>query len=410
MRCPACGLGSPVRLLPGQRCASCASAAAWSDAARAGALIIDHAAIAEAVQQRRGRSRSAWRRIPVATAITCAGAALALWQLTVSRAPRPIGPLAELLDELQRSSGRAALAGLLTVGVGVTASLVARRGRGRATSWPILALHLLAVIAGALVALGAGVPWLLARAAPRHVVMQPLAPSGVASRDRIVAATAVVLAPDGDGDARHLAMGAGAVIARDASRAWIVTCSHVAMPYAAVGARKRAADAHPVWVQLADGRQGRGRVRWTAAPPLDLALVELPIEHAPEPVPIAADTAALQRGAAVIFAANPYRAGWLVHRGQILRRDEHRTPAGSYQLLHTDLPLLPGDSGTGLYDERGRLVGLNTWARASGDTSHGVSLPAEAMHALAEALATGPLDPRDPLDPLVPLPPVPPRR
>ena len=403
MQCPVCGRASPVRLAPEQRCAACASAAAWRAAGEADVLKIDRAAIAAAVQRRAGVARPWWRKLPWATALPCAAAALATAQLAAARAPRALAPLAQLLEDLQRTSGRAALAGLIAMVLGAAALLLARRARRPPLPVPIFALHLLAIITGAVALIGGGaMRWLGAGAATQHVAMPPFDDRDASDPERRIAgATAVLLAPDRHGDAGAFTLGAGAVIARDAQRAWIITCSHVAMPYAAVSSRRRPADAHPVWVQLADGRGGPGRVRWLAAPPLDVALIELPIERAPEPAPLAPDAEELRAGDAVTFAPNPYRAGWLFHRGQILLRDAHQTPAGRYQLLLTDLPAIPGDSGSGLYDDRGRLIGLTTWAVRGGDDSqndspmglsHGLALPVEALRPVIEAIAAGRLD------------------
>jgi serine protease Do len=164
------------------------------------------------------------------------------------------------------------------------------------------------------------------------------------------------------------------------------------MPYVAVGTWHHVRDAAAVWVQLSDGREGRAAVRWTAPPPLDVALVELPIAHPPEPVVIAADTSALGVDDHVTFVPNPYRAGWHVMHGKLLRRDTHHTPAGTYDLLFTDLPVIPGDSGSGLYDARGQLVGLNTWTRLEDSGARGISLPSEAMQVLVAAIRDGKLD------------------
>jgi len=209
---------------------------------------------------------------------------------------------------------------------------------------------------------------------------------------RVLDATVVVLAPGADGDARELALGTGAVIARDDTRAWIVTCSHVAIPYAAVGTWRSARDAQPVWVQLSDGRQGPATVRWVAPPPIDVVVIELPIEHPPEAVPIAESSDVLQPQSPVLFVPLPYRSGWQVLHGVLERRETHHTPAGVYDLLYTDLPVIPGDSGSGLYDEHGDLVGLNTWTRSEDGRAEGISLPSETMRGLVDAIRAGRLE------------------
>jgi S1-C subfamily serine protease len=164
------------------------------------------------------------------------------------------------------------------------------------------------------------------------------------------------------------------------------------MPYVAVGTWHDVRHAAAVWVQLADGREGRATVRWTAAPPLDVALIKLPIDHPPEPVAIAADTSAFGADATVTFVPNPYREGWQVTHGRLVRRDTHHTTAGTYDLLVTDLIVRHGDSGSGLYGARGELVGLNTWTGIEDGGARGISLPSEAIQQLVTAIRDNALD------------------
>src|SRR5262249_23004969 len=92
-----------------------------------------------------------------------------------------------------------------------------------------------------------------------------------AATERIVNATVVVLAPDADGNARNLAIGTGAVIAADDARAWIVTCSHVAMPYAALASVRGGRVVPPpggcATVGVPFARRPRGQRKGPLAPP-----------------------------------------------------------------------------------------------------------------------------------------------
>jgi S1-C subfamily serine protease len=380
--CPRCGAASPVRLADGEACASCLSEDAWARWAREGKLVIDRAAI-EAIEarERRAAARRALGRAAAAavTLLTAALAALSVYLIARHLAPRAVGSPRALADDLRASAGRLGLAGLATLGAGLWSlrlpaparlGLVVRAGSLSA-----------AVAGGAAVLLGAS----------SHLFAGPLrdfdhlsmpAPPGEdlpAPVARATSATVLVTAPDARGDALGGAVGAGAVLARDAGRALVVTCSHVAMPYAAVAARRDPAAALPVWVQLADGRSAPGRVVWAADPPLDVALVEVEIDAAPEPVSLSLDTDGIDTGDAVFFVPNPLRHGFRVEHGKVLRREAHDTPAGRYSLLFTDLPVQPGDSGSGLYDARGRLIGLNTWTKTGPLGPQGISLPSEAM-------------------------------
>jgi S1-C subfamily serine protease len=219
---------------------------------------------------------------------------------------------------------------------------------------------------------------------PLDVAQTPLARAAME-------ATAVILAPDEDGDMRGLAIGTGAVIGRSGRRTWVLTNSHVAIPYAPAGAFRDARSAHGVWVYLSDGRHAEGRVRWAGEPPLDVALVSAEIEDAPPPVQVAPDAGGLEEGADVFFVPNPFRQGWHLHRGRVIERDPHRTPAGEFSLVLTNLPLQQGDSGSGLFDATGRLVGINTWAvlRLDGKPAavpRGISLPSNVLREIMDLI------------------------
>ena len=124
-----------------------------------------------------------------------------------------------------------------------------------------------------------------------------------------------------------------------------------------------------------------------AEPPLDVAIVAFDVDDPPEPVEVSERAEDLRPGDAVEVVPNPMRDGWLVHRGVVTRREPHVTPAGRFSLVFTDLPLKPGDSGSGLFDAQGRLVGINTWGTKEGAPA-GISLPSEAMRELLARLAT----------------------
>lgn len=396
--CAACKTAGPVRLYPGQVCAACDAQDAWARFGAADRLVIDRDSIDAAVKRRQGEAAGEpwWRRwlVWATPAATLGIAAIAGWLVLRLLSARSIGPLGSLLTEMMAAARWATVVGLATSILGVVALVRSRRNR-QFRRLSILASHLVVIIVGC-TALVIGVfHWVAQRGGfgGQYTSMPARASLGVPSHvERILNATVVVLAPGADGDARTLAIGTGAVVASDDMRAWIVTCSHVAMPYAAVGTWRHARDAPPVWVQLSDGREGRASVRWTAPPPLDVALVELPIAHPPEPVVIAADTSAIQSSVNLTFVPNPYRAGWKVLHGELLRRETHHTPAGTYDLLYTDLPVTHGDSGSGLYDVRGQLVGLNTWTRSGDGPAQGISLPSETMRVLVDAIRNGNLD------------------
>lgn len=395
--CPRCGTRSPVRLGAGEACAACMSQDAWQRWERAGKLVIDREAIRSIEARKRGdRVR---RAFGAATTIGSALLAIAIAALCAHQIARLFGPqemaLPEVIAAATRSSARrVALLGVLAIALGVTGLRLPSLRRGRLflrASW------VLACVVGGVSLLGSAFAYAFLQPATdfAHLSMPPRVHDETLPppMKRALDAAVVVLAPDEEGDARSGAIGSGVVVARADRTALVVTCSHVAMPYIAVAAFRDPASARPLIVQLVDGREAKAKVVWTADPPLDVALLEAQIEAAPDPVPLSTETEGIDSGEAVFFVPNPYRKGFLVERGKVSRRESHDTPAGRYSLLFTDLPVQPGDSGSGLFDARGRLIGLNTWTHYGPLGPQGISLPAEAMAEVARAMPEEPAAP-----------------
>ena len=389
--CPRCGGPSPLRLAPEQVCDVCQSAAAWNVHGDGTPIVISHddirrAAAAGRASLLRSPLEIAAAALPALIALALAvGAAWFLWNYFERQAPGPIAPMFERLND---DAGRAALLG---AAAGLLAAIGLRRHRRgrRFRSAPLLVLNLVALLGSAAAFGVGGAVWAMTPSGTewRYTEVPPLAEDTLTPQERhIQRATVAIVAPDEDGDARQCALGAGTVIARAPGEAWILTCSHVAMPYMAVGSWRDPRAAFPVYVLFSDGRGAVGEVRRTWRPPLDLALVVVEIDDPPAPVDVASGAEDLVFDSPVTFVPNPLRAGWLVHRGAVVKRRSHRTPAGEYSLVHTNLPVQPGDSGSGLYDHTGRIVGVNTWLRRGGAAAEAISLPAEAMRVILDSV------------------------
>lgn len=383
--CPRCGQHTPVRLSSGQVCASCRSADAWSERDH---LVITHGDIAAAESRRSLAPRVALTPLFLSVAAVALAVVAGLHLLSLFDA-QPVRGLDELVGALRGAAMNATLWGAASLIGGIGALVYLRRSR-HAHRRHYLVTYLVAVFAGGSAAVTGGLHWygVAGSLGLEHLTMPAFARTDYPSVhfERIAAATVVIVVPAHDGDAKNPGIGTGAIIGRDSERAWIVTCSHVAMPYASVASWRDPADAMPVWVQLYDGRSAQGTITWAAPPPLDVAVVEVPMENTPAPIEISRTTDALEAGAPVMFVPNPYRHGWMIHHGEIEKRRLHNTPAGPYSLVYTTLPVQPGDSGSGLFDSRGLLIGLNTWARFGAGGPRGISLPSETLHALVDAV------------------------
>ncbi len=329
----------------------------------------------------------------IVAALACAGSAVAF---AAYFAPRELGPIEPVFSGLQRDALTATLLGLVGF-VFAAGAMISLRGGRLFRNLPLLVTNLALTVGSATAASVGGFLWYAG--APgvgwQHTEMPALTDADLAEgmAARMQRATIAIAAPAEDGDFRSPGFGSGAVIAADTERAWVVTCSHVAIPWAAVGSWRDPADAHPLWIMFSDGRTAVGTVRWTARPPLDVALIEIAMADPPEPVEISPSTTDIVHRTPVRFVPNPLRAGWMIHEGRVVKRRIHKTPAGAYSLLHTTLPVRPGDSGSGLFDESGRIIGLNTWQIVNSvDEARAVSLPGEAMRVIVESIEAGRLD------------------
>ncbi|GMR22724.1 MAG: hypothetical protein BMS9Abin37_1092 [Acidobacteriota bacterium] len=396
--CPECSAPVKVRLIGGEACPQCESSKAWERYGEAGQkLVVRHGdiAAAEAKINRDADGSAATARYWLPGLLALAASTVAIFFVRELVSARPVGPLQPLYAELQRTSLLSAGFGFAAFAVGIASTLAQKKG-SLFRNAPLLIVNLSAVLVGAFAGLVGGFTWGGASGVGwAHMAMPPLAgalptlqemQALTAQEQSIMVATTVLVAPDGNGDARGMSLGSGAVIRSDREAAFVVTCSHVAMPYASVAAFRDPEDAHPVWVYFSDGRHAQGRVVWAAEPPLDVAVVRVDIKDPPHPVPVRASADAAEQGFEVSFVPNPFRSGWTVHHGKVLKRESHRTPAGDYSLIYTSLPVQPGDSGTGLFDSLGRLIGLNTWTQIEEGGPKGISLPSNTMERIVQMM------------------------
>ena len=385
--CPGCGRLTRDPLGPGQVCPACEAGRPWraSPGDPPPRLAITWQDIDRAVARRRGE---AWKVLSAAAiarygcAVVAAGcAALSVaWALDLVSGI-PIGDLGSMLEGVRDLARPATLAGCLALLAGAAGLWSVARTRFHRSK--VLAVLLLAaVLGGSGAGFVGGMYWVGSLAfSLEHTRMPARAPAGTfdAAAERVMAATVVLFAPDEDGDALKSAIGTGTVVGRGQGTAIVLTCSHVAMPYDSPAAWRDPATAQRVWVAFADGGGAWGRVVWTAPPPVDLVLVEAADAATPEPVEVSPDAGRVVAGDAVFFVPNPYRHGWLAPGGKVLARQEHDTPANRYNLLITDLQVEPGDSGSGLFDEAGRLIGVNTWRERRLEGTRAISLPSDAL-------------------------------
>lgn len=158
-------------------------------------------------------------------------------------------------------------------------------------------------------------------------------------------------------------VGSGCVLNQDGRGILLVTNRHVVDPDFSDGTVKQPAlDQLPaIQVHFVLGTKVAGKVVWLAPHGIDLALVRVEGEveeartaqwEANRPVRI---------GDQVFAIGSPLRLGWTVTQGVVSQLRRQHAHEKVVRIIQTQTALNPGNSGGGLFDHDGFLVGVNTW-------------------------------------------------
>ncbi len=162
-----------------------------------------------------------------------------------------------------------------------------------------------------------------------------------------------------------LSVGSGVILGIDNGEAVIVTNRHVIdsnySPSTVTEADLKSIG--KLDVRMFGATKITGRVVWTAPGGVDLALVRVPWSGAGQ-----AQAAKWRKGRPMavgepVFAiGNPHRLGWTHTQGVISQFRKQQMGARVVRLIQTQTALNPGNSGGGLFDRDGYLIGINTLA------------------------------------------------
>jgi hypothetical protein len=179
-----------------------------------------------------------------------------------------------------------------------------------------------------------------------------------------VRANALVETRFGNGLLGGTGIGSGVILKIQHGSALIVTNRHVVDPNFQGQEGKAEKDALPdgkLQVKLIGQPTHPGQVVWMAPDGIDLALLRVDVDGNGARSASWKAKPELLIGSEVFTIGNPQHLDWTHTRGSISQlRVQHRG-LRQVHVIQTDAPLNPGNSGGGLYDKSGTLIGINTW-------------------------------------------------
>lgn len=172
-------------------------------------------------------------------------------------------------------------------------------------------------------------------------------------------------------------LGSGVVLQREGDDIWILTNHHVIdNTFARSHGEKDTPlkDIPKPTIYYFDKTKTSGQVLWVAPDGIDLAVVKASAPRVIEPI----DWQAMPRvhaGQDVFAVGNPMGLNWTYTKGVISATRKERFPRNNptrdVPLLQTDTSITHGNSGGGLYNTEGQLVGINSFIM-SGNAASGL--------------------------------------
>lgn len=160
----------------------------------------------------------------------------------------------------------------------------------------------------------------------------------------------------------RMGIGSGVVLQVDSDRALVLTNRHVVDPEfeRQAGPATRGASGG-LTVKLIGQPLQPGRVVWLAPDGVDLALLRVPIVSDEIQAAQWPRTEPLNIGEEVFAIGNPYQLGWTHTAGAISQLRVQRRGGRRIRIIQTNAAINSGNSGGGLYDREGNLIGIVTW-------------------------------------------------
>jgi S1-C subfamily serine protease len=157
-------------------------------------------------------------------------------------------------------------------------------------------------------------------------------------------------------------LGSGIVVEMKNNVVMILTNRHVIDEVFAnsKGAQETPLDSMPtVNVTYVTGAQEPGKVVWVAPNRIDLAVVRAFCQESGVVAAKGSGTAVV--GEPVFAVGNPVGLGWTLTRGTVSALRPHEAGTTTIPVIQTDAAITHGNSGGGLYNGKGELIGINNF-------------------------------------------------
>jgi putative serine protease PepD len=157
-------------------------------------------------------------------------------------------------------------------------------------------------------------------------------------------------------------LGSGVIASIRDGVAYIVTNRHVIDPHSDFGHAFEPGSAGDIEVKVIGQAAQRGRVQWVAPDGIDLAVVSVALPAIQIEPADCSRIDPLQIGERVFAIGNPFGFGWTQTPGEISQLRVQKKAARLVELVQTSAAINQGNSGGGLYDHDGKLIGITTWS------------------------------------------------
>jgi S1-C subfamily serine protease len=164
--------------------------------------------------------------------------------------------------------------------------------------------------------------------------------------------------------------GSGIIIGRAGNDVMVLTNRHVVDPSYSVG-RRSAPTEMSITACFLDETKKPGYIWWVDPDGADLALIATGSD--PDQIPLAVPSdREISIGDRVFAVGNPDELNWSYTEGVISAIRETTAGSAPLTVYQTQTPINQGNSGGGLYNEAGDLIGIVTWTKDKSQ-SEGIS-------------------------------------